>query len=454
MERNGKEEEEEEEEEIELEIKKTNQRLQELWMKLNQIKSSNSTKQPDQVNHQNFKSNLPMPLDDYTRFGRQMILSEIGLKGKSIKLKNSSIMVIGAGGLGCPALLYLARAGVGRIAIVDHDIVELSNLHRQVLHTNLTVGMNKAESAKLGILAGTSSEMKIDVYPIRFSLESLSTQSNQRIIPTDFSIILDCTDNSETRYLISDVCSATGIPLISGAAIRTEGQLSIWNLPINDHQRGPCYRCIFPVPIESRLEQRCEDEGVLGPIVGLVGVLMALESIRFLIGTHDHVPKLLLIPSFRTIKLRQAQANCSGCSPESQLAFRNQLSNSISSTQHPKTCGKSVLPEGTVPCFERISSDDLRKGKKKLDEFVIVDVRPRSEYSICSLPNSINIPIDELLRNPKLIEIHEKSILFVCRRGNDSQLVAQSIKAHHSIYDLEGGLVAYSQFVDPTFPRY
>ncbi|EGG01398.1 uncharacterized protein MELLADRAFT_39112 [Melampsora larici-populina 98AG31] len=294
---------------------------------------------------------LPMPLEDYTRFGRQMILSSVGLSGQ-LNLRNASVMVIGAGGLGCPALLYLARAGVGRIAIVDHDQVEVSNLHRQVLHTNLTVGMNKADGASSGI--------KIDVYPVRFSAETLTT--NQGSLPplSEFSILLDCTDNADTRYLISDACAASGLTLVSGAAIRTEGQLSVWNLPIPDTQRGPCYRCIFPEPIESRLEQRCEDEGVLGPIVGLVGVLMALETIRLLIGTHGSSSlhsKLLLVPSFRTIKLRKAQVNCRGCSPTAQLEFRNKLNQSISSTHQPKTCGRSALPDGTVRCFERVSAD-------------------------------------------------------------------------------------------------
>lgn len=225
-----------------------------------------------------------------------MIVPEVGLSGQ-LKLRQASVLVIGAGGLGCPALLYLVRAGVGQISIVDHDKVELSNLHRQVLHSEFTLGMNKAESARIVLLAGNRSA-HIDAYPMPFAMDRLSKPTTG--LPPDsgndylpelgrFSLVLDCTDNPTSRYLISDACAAFGIPLVSGAAIRSQGQLSVWNLPSSPSSlpgtRGPCYRCIFPETEQIRFE-RCADEGVLGPTVGLVGVLMAWEAIRLLLGTH------------------------------------------------------------------------------------------------------------------------------------------------------------------------
>ncbi|KNZ48097.1 hypothetical protein VP01_590g3 [Puccinia sorghi] len=430
------------------------------------------------------------------RYGRQMIVSQVGLSGQT-KLRRASVLVVGAGGLGCPALLYLARAGVGNISIVDHDTVELSNLHRQVLHSDSTLGLNKAESARINLLAGNPS-VNITAYPIPF-LKSRMAGSPVDGLPDmrDFAVVLDCTDNPASRYLLSDVCAAYKIPLVSGAAIRAEGQLSVWNLPSPDHdsphdgQRGPCYRCIFP---ESHLirAERCADHGVLGPAVGVVGVLMAWEAIRLLIGNHDLKPKLLLVPSFRTIKLRKAKKDCLGCSNKSTSAFLEGIKMQTSGdTMEGEDSAEEARLLNACPMHslqmshtsaQRISAQDILANKYHLNQFRLLDVRPHIQFEICALPNSINIPIDEVLDNPAgVIERLGQTTttvaaagrgmtadwLVVCRRGNDSLLAAETLNhfisadfSHHPLptphafRDLVGGLDAYSRLLDPAFPLY
>ncbi|KAI9610960.1 hypothetical protein H4Q26_008806 [Puccinia striiformis f. sp. tritici PST-130] len=420
-----------------------------------------------------------------------MIVSQVGLPGQ-LKLSRASVLVIGAGGLGCPALLYLVRAGI-----------ELSNLHRQILHTDFTVGMNKAESAKLNLLAGNPT-VKITAYPIPFTKSRMSNSTT----PTDwttylpnmneFTLVLDCTDNPTSRYLISDACSAYDIPLISGAAIRTEGQLSIWNLPLiktsSEKDRGPCYRCIFPESDQIHPE-RCADQGVLGPTVGLVGVLMAWEAIHY-------QPKLLLIPSFRTIKLRKAKENCLGCSNSSKSKFLKQIQVQGSHTNVqgydentekdailPKVCSMSSTDQAVVEKSIRITAQDFLSNEFKLDQFQLLDVRPSIQFEICALPNSINIPIERSTRESRTtIErlenlprsrlkdegnrtdvSNQRDWLVVCRRGNDSLLAINALNnpttsnqeqtedtriQQKKFRDFVGGLEAYSLLIDSTFPLY
>ncbi|KAG8686168.1 Urmylation protein, partial [Ceratobasidium sp. 423] len=247
-----------------------------------------------------------LTLDEYVRYGRQMILPGFGLPSQ-LALRNSSILVLGAGGLGCPALMYLVAAGVGKITIVDHDLVEVSNLHRQVLHNVDMVGKPKVESARKALLRINPS-IEIDTHCISLNSATLSIVFAPNV---HFHAVLDCTDTPSTRYLLSDVTARLGIPLISGAAQRTDGQLVVYNLPPpvplgstnSDDSNGsdpkdqnvdttdpvnsvgPCMRCIFPsVSRTGAGAERCSDVGVLGPVVGLIGVLMALETIKVLTG--------------------------------------------------------------------------------------------------------------------------------------------------------------------------
>ncbi|KAG1726266.1 uncharacterized protein EDB91DRAFT_1254408 [Suillus paluster] len=371
--------------------------------------------------------------DDYLRYGRQMILDGFGLEGQ-IKLQNSSVVVIGAGGLGCPALQYLAAAGVGRLGIIDHDTVELSNLQRQILHSDKTIGNPKAVSAAQAI-AALNPRVKIDVHPTALD------PSNALSILAPYDVILDCTDNAPTRYLLSDSAVRLKKPLVSGAAQKYDGQLCIYNLG----EDGPCYRCIFPKPPAPEMTGSCEETGILGAVTGIIGNLQALEAIKLITGLHDGKASLLLfnalsIPPFRTVKLRSRKLTCAACGIEGQKI------GTVEETDYVAFCG------GARPNWlERVFASN--------ENHAIIDVRPRTEFGICRLPKSTSVPLNILLANPALHLPSDKScqIFVVCRLGNDSQIAADAIRAIDSnliVKDVVGGLRAWSNEIDPTFPVY
>ncbi|KAF8170113.1 hypothetical protein BJ912DRAFT_998242 [Pholiota molesta] len=396
-----------------------------------------------------------LPLQDYQRYGRQMILDGFGLQGQ-LKLRAASVAVVGAGGLGCPALQYLGAAGVGRLAIIDHDRVELSNLQRQILHNEETIGMYKAESAALA-LRRVNPNLTLDVHTTAL------TPANALALLEPYDIILDCTDNMPTRYLLSDAAVALGKPLVSGAAQKLEGQLCVYNLG----ERGPCYRCLYPTPPPRAAVGTCEELGVLGAVTGVIGNMQALETIKIIVGVHDPNPTLLLFsalgtPPFRTIKLRTRKANCPACSsPTGQLA-------SLTSTDYVQFCGGPApnwVEQGLVPgvAGHRVPPKDLHDAMHSTKPFKIIDVRPPTEYGICQLPGSKNVQLKDILSQPeKFISecANNEELYIVCRLGNDSQIAAQALRSVSSsnnsvvVKDVIGGLRAWSNQIDQEFPVY
>ncbi|KAG6373302.1 hypothetical protein JVT61DRAFT_6440 [Boletus reticuloceps] len=390
-------------------------------------------------------------IDDYPRYGRQMILDNFGLQGQ-IKLQRASVAVVGAGGLGCPALQYLAAAGVGRIAIIDHDTVELSNIQRQVLHNEETIGMSKVLSAAAAIKKTNST---IRVEPICEAIES----SNAMALLQPYDLILDCTDNVPTRYLLSDTAVRLGRPLVSGAAQKYEGQLCIYNFG----ESGPCYRCIFPKPPAPEMSGSCEEMGILGAVTGVIGVMQALEAIKILTGLHDGKPTLMLFSAlsmapFRTIKLRARKPTCAACGIEGQ-----QLG-AIHETDYIAFCG------GPRPDWEakglfsgnpghRISAQELRIRLESQEQCVLLDVRPKTEFGICHLPGSSSVPLLQLLADPPAYVPSNVTakIVVLCRLGNDSQIAAEALRELNPLFDVRdviGGLRAWAKHVDPQFPVY
>ncbi|TFK47751.1 hypothetical protein OE88DRAFT_738723 [Heliocybe sulcata] len=395
-------------------------------------------------------------LDDYSRYGRQMILDGFGLPGQ-VALQNASVVVVGAGGLGCPALQYLAASGIGRIGIVDHDVVELSNLQRQILHTEERVGMYKAESVAQALKA-LNSRLTIDAHTCAL------TSSNAPTLIAPYTVILDCTDNAPTRYLLSDTAVALGKPLVSGAAQKFDGQLCVYNL----NNEGPCYRCIFPKPPTPENAGTCEETGILGAVTGVIGTLQAVEAIKIIAGLHDNKPSLLIysalsVPPFRSIKLRSRRATCPACGQEGTRQ------GSIQETDYVAFCGGS-RPDweklGMVPGDEgsRVSAKTLKNRLSASDtsSVKILDVRPRTEFGICHLPSSTNIPLRELTADPSSSSLLEqdtqtKEIYVLCRLGNDSQIAASVLRevgGKADIKDVIGGLRAWTRDVDPAFPVY
>ncbi|KAF8594830.1 hypothetical protein BDV93DRAFT_529067 [Ceratobasidium sp. AG-I] len=418
--------------------------------------------------------------------------------------------------------MYLASAGIGKITIVDHDSVELSNLHRQVLHGVDTIGMPKVESARQALLRiNPSIEIYTHCIPLTaYTLTTVFTPS------ADFHAVLDCSDTPSTRYLLSDVTARLGIPLISGAAQRTDGQLVVYNrpplVPGNSESAssgptlgatpvttatGPCMRCVFPsVSRTGAGAERCSDVGVLGPVVGMIGVLMAVETIKVLTGfgtneCESHIPSMLLYTAlsprpFKTIKLRPRQPACRGCSGVSpKLASQNESILSflagIESLEkdYAEFCGDLPGDAGLEDPVQtgmrsgepgsRIKALTLRDALESasgdpITSITIIDTRPPTEFGICSIPESANVPLAQLLKAPENYLPQQSSRTFVvCRLGNDSQIAARALRAalqartidpdstqidqHESstqVVDVIGGLRAWARDVDPSFPIY
>lgn len=365
--------------------------------------------------------------DEICRYSRQLFLTEVGVKGQK-KIKDSSVLIVGAGGLGCPAALYLTCAGVGHLGIVDYDNVEINNLHRQLLYTEASVGIAK-------VIAATESLNRLNshvkVIPYKIQLDS----KNALDIIRNYDIVIDATDNVATRYLLNDACVLSGKPLVSGSALRFEGHLSVFN-----YNNGPCYRCIFPEPPPPETVTNCGDGGVLGAAVGTIGVLQALETLKILLNMPDVISERLLLfdgveTKFHNIRLRAKKTDCVICGEHRVV---HEL------IDYEKFCGaKANDKEPNLNLLrkeERISVEEYNR-ITKIDSkpHILIDVRSPEEYQICHLQNSINIPFTQLGKdcNLKLIndnikkvreEHHSVDLYLLCRRGNDSQKAAQYLK--------------------------
>ncbi|KAG8839503.1 Urmylation protein, partial [Serendipita sp. 405] len=324
-----------------------------------------------------------------------------------------------------------------------------------VLHTEKTIGLFKVDSAALALKEMNSS---VEIETHRTSLHS----GNAKEIVSKYDVVLDCTDNAPTRYLLSDTAVALGKPLVSGAAMRYEGQLCTYNLRPN----GPCYRCIFPKPPAPNLIGTCEETGVLGAVCGVIGNLQALEAIKLITGTHNGTPSLLLfsaldLPPFRTVKIRSKRPQCPACGTETEGGPK------IEETDYVAFCGGRptdwetagmTVGENTARKYPMEIKDVFIAGKP----WTILDVRSPAEFSICHLQNSINVPLSELLHDPKSQIPPEGDIIVVCRLGNDSQIAAKALQEvtrtnvmdNRTIVDMVGGLRAWSRDVDPDFPVY
>ncbi|XP_009120036.1 adenylyltransferase and sulfurtransferase MOCS3 [Brassica rapa] len=401
-----------------------------------------------------------MSPDQIYRYSRQLLLPSFGVEGQSNLLK-SSVLVIGAGGLGSPALLYLAACGVGRLGIIDHDVVELNNMHRQVIHTEAFIGHPKVKSAATACRS-INSTIKIDEY-----VEALRT-SNALEILSQYDIIVDATDNPPSRYMISDCCVLLGKPLVSGAALGMEGQLTVYN-----HKGGPCYRCLFPTPPPTTACQRCSDSGVLGVVPGAIGCLQALETIKLASMVGEPLSERMLLfdalsARIRIVKIRGRSAQCTVCGDNS--SFNKQQFKDFDYeefTQFPLSAG----PLNLLPAESRISSKEFKEILQKKERHVLLDVRPSHHYKIVSLPDSLNIPFANLEArlNELTSALKDKeddhvnsgscanpSLYVVCRRGNDSQRAVQYLRdsGFSSAKDIIGGLEAWAADVNPNFPSY
>lgn len=384
---------------------------------------------------------MPLDEDEYSRYGRQMQVPAFNALSGQIGLKQSKVLVVGCGGLGSSALLYLAASGVGCIGVLDYDRVELSNLHRQIIHESSTIGMLKTESACQRMKA-LNQNLSVIIHSIFLS------NLNSHDVFENYDLILDCTDNPVTKYLISDTCVVLKKPLVSASSVRTDGQLMILN-----YQEGPCYRCIHPKPTKPENIATCSDDGVIGPCVGLVGTLMSIETIKILTKyynteTNPYKPVMLVYSGYmandgqmlKTFKMRGKKPDCL-CGKLSKEMIEN--------INYSQFCGKidyDVLNDKHRINFANLSA---------LENPVIVDVRPKEQFAISNLRDQenfkvINIPYTSLIRldDKSLQELLPKDspIVAVCKMGNDSRLSTKYLlDKGFDVYDLRGGLNEYSK---------
>lgn len=371
------------------------------------------------------------------RYSRHLIMPEVGMEGQ-LKLKSAKVLCIGTGGLGAPLGLYLAAAGVGRIGLVDFDSVDFTNLQRQVLFGTSDVGRPKIAAAA-DRLRNLNPEIQIDAY------EAHLTSENALDLFKDYDIIVDGTDNFPTRYLVNDACAILGKPNVYGSIFRFEGQITVFGYP-----EGPCYRCLYPEPPPPGLVPSCAEGGVLGVLPGIVGTIQAAETLKLIIGKGQPlVGRLLLFDAlamkFRELKLRK--------NPECPVCGKNPTVTKL--IDYVQFCGiRGEEAPSTVTNIPEITPRDLKSRMDKGDDLYILDVREPHEYQICNL-NGHLIPLGELPRR-----VHEldssREIVAHCRSGKRSAEAVEFLQkaGFRKIWNLKGGILAWSDDVDPSVPKY
>ena len=377
--------------------------------------------------------------EEILRYSRHLLIPEVGMEGQR-KLKSASVLLLGAGGLGSPAALYLAAAGVGHLGLVDYDKVETSNLQRQILHGTSTVGRPKVESARERLL-DLNPDIQVDVYDTEF------TSANAREISKPYDILLDGSDNFPTRYLSNDLCVLTHKPYVFGAVFRFEGQVSVF-----DADSGPCYRCLFPEPPPPGLVSSCADAGVLGVLPGTIGTIQATETIKWILGMGSNLNGKLLIyssldMSFDSVKIKK-NPDCKVCGGSPEITEL---------IDYFDYCGVPGLHEeaSPSPANLEITPYDLFNRMKKGEKFLLIDVREPHELQISRMEGTLNIPLGELASNLGKVN-SAMEIVLICKRGSRSLqalelLTSAGIKR---VKNLKGGINAWAREVDPSLPIY
>jgi adenylyltransferase/sulfurtransferase len=377
--------------------------------------------------------------DEILRYSRHLIMPEVGMEGQ-IKLKAAKVLMIGTGGLGAPLGLYLAAAGVGRIGIVDFDVVDTTNLQRQVIHGTKDIGRPKLDSAA-DRMRDINPYIEIEKYEVRLSSE------NALQLFKDYDIVVDGTDNFPTRYLVNDACILTGKPNVYGSIFRFEGQATVFG-----YEDGPCYRCLYPEPPPPGLVPSCAEGGVLGILPAVVGSIQATETIKLILGKGETLKGRLLLydalnMKFRELKLRK-NPECPMCGTNPSIHALIDYEQFCGIPQHaePETKGMSEWEIDPVGLKQRLDN--------KEDVFIL-DVREPHEYDICRLDGSTLIPLGEL---PKRVsELNSADDIVVhCRSGVRSAKAVDFLRkaGFRKVKNLTGGILAWSDQVDPSVPKY
>ena len=375
--------------------------------------------------------------DEVLRYSRHLILPDVGVDGQR-KLKAARVLLIGAGGLGSPLALYLAAAGVGTLGIVDFDVVDVSNLQRQVLHGTKDIGRPKLESARDRI-HDVNPHVHVEPYETRL------TSDNALDIIRDYDVVIDGTDNFATRYLTNDACVLLGKPNVYGSIFRFEGQASVFAM-----EEGPCYRCLFPEPPPPGLVPSCAEGCVLGVLPGLVGTIQATEGIKLILGVGEPlIGRLLLVDAlamrFRTVRLRK-DPNCPACGT-------HELTELI---DYDQFCGSAPAPvTATANEIPEITPVTLAARLKRGDELELIDVREPHELDIARIPNVRLIPLGTLPDALAALDSTRETVV-ICRTGARSGRAVKQLQAagFRRVWNLAGGIHRWSDDVDPSLPKY
>ena len=377
--------------------------------------------------------------EEIQRYSRHLIMPEVGMEGQ-LKLKQARVLLIGTGGLGAPLGLYLAAAGVGRLGLVDFDVVDHSNLQRQVIHGTKDVGRKKLDSASDRML-DINPHIQIDRHEVALSSE------NAMEVLAPYDIVVDGTDNFPTRYLVNDACVLQKKPNVYGSIFRFEGQASVFAFP-----GGPCYRCLYPEPPPPGLVPSCAEGGVLGILPGLIGVVQATETVKLILGSGDLlVGRLMLYDAlamrFRELKLRR-NPDCPACGDHPTVTKL---------IDYQEFCG---IPHHEPPPAPGLKDGEIDPAEVKAkldrgDHFLLIDVREPHEYQICNIPQAKLIPLGDL---PKRIQELDSAVEIVahCKSGVRSGKACDFLRqaGFRKVKNMKGGILAWSDKVDPRVPKY
>ncbi|HIQ29996.1 MAG TPA: molybdopterin-synthase adenylyltransferase MoeB [Candidatus Caldiarchaeum subterraneum] len=370
------------------------------------------------------------------RYGRHLIIPEVGLNGQK-KLKAASVLIVGAGGLGSPLSLYLAAAGVGRIGLVDFDRVDSSNLQRQILYTELDVGKPKLEVAKARLEA-MNPYIEVETYETRL------TSENALEIMEDYDVIVDGTDNFPTRYLVNDASVLLGKPNVYGSIFRFDGQVSVFYA-----KHGPCYRCLYPEPPPPGLVPSCAEGGVLGVLPGIIGALQANEVIKLILGVGEPlIGRLLLFDalhmSFRELKVKKDRS-CPVCGENPRV--RELI-------DYEAFCGLTQEQQAQASTFQ-ITPEELKEKLERGERIILLDVREPVEYEICRLEGATLVPLSKLPEYVNRLSQTEDIVVY-CHTGMRSAMAVKLLRdlGFTRVKNLAGGIDAWAVRIDPKMPRY
>ncbi len=379
--------------------------------------------------------------DEIARYSRHLIMPEVTLEGQK-RLKAARVLCIGAGGLGSPIALYLAAAGVGRLGLVDFDVVDYSNLQRQILHTTESVGRKKIKSARDRIRE-VNPNVQVDLHDAFF------TSENARQIVEPYDIVIDGTDNFPTRYLSNDICVFLKKPNVYGSIFRFEGQSTVFA----PHLGGPCYRCMFPEPPPPGMVPSCAEGGVLGVLPGIIGVMQAIETVKLIMGIGDPlIGRLLhfdaLQMKFREFKLRR-DPKCPVCGDHPTIT---ELIDYDQFCGVPQAAAAEAAQADAVPV---ISATELKRKLDAQEDFLLVDVREPYEFDIARTPGAKLLPLGELPSRMSELDSAQEIIL-LCKNGRRSAQAVRTLQeaGFSKLANVAGGIEAWADEIDPSVPKY